>query len=112
MRGEEKVLEQLSEQCNLVSVQTAWKLEPLQCFVPPDVSREDATTSIPAAGTVNIDDKNPLETTQCPDNSTGDEEAKQGGVVAFSPQQLPTCSQSGPGDHCADTAAWLRCRCR
>ena len=68
VRGEEKrkekVLEQLNEQWNSVAMQTAWKLEPLQCFLT------DAHTNPEAS----------IRAVQNPDNNTGAKEALQHGV--------------------------------
>lgn len=49
------MLEQLDEQWNPVAVQTSWKLEPLQCFLPTEEEMEDATTSTSHTGAGNHD---------------------------------------------------------
>ncbi len=66
VRGEEKLLEELSKQWNLVAVQTAWKLEPVQCFMPENQGKE-RTTSV--GNTTVSEADNLLETTLIPDDT-------------------------------------------
>jgi len=64
--GDEKLLEKLDHQWNLVAVQTAWQLQPLQCFLE---ARNDASASASPAGE-SLDGLAPLEAFQDPSNKT------------------------------------------
>ena len=62
IRGDEKLLEKLDHQWNLVAVQTAWQLQPLQCFLE---ARNDASASASPAGE-SLDSLAPLKAFQDP----------------------------------------------
>ena len=71
IRGDEKLLETLDHQWNLVAMQTAWQLQPLQCFLE---ARNDASASASPAGE-SLDGLASLEACQDPGNKNNADEA-------------------------------------